>query len=114
MFDYLMKVEYDFHPVISEKTFEIMRHFGWYEDRHIDTTEFEKELKKYRIVLSQTQLDTISEFSGIEFSFSSHSFDNEFLSLDGIIELLAEDHSRFFNQKSIIVTIPTYLLAEMF
>lgn len=39
LFDYLMKVEYDFHPVISEKTFEIMRHFGWYEGRHTNTTE---------------------------------------------------------------------------
>lgn len=114
LLDYLMKVEYDFHPVISEKTFEIMRHFGWYEGRHTNTTEFDKELKKYKIVLSQTQLDTISEFSGIEFSFSSHSFDNEFLSLEGIIELLAEDHSRFFNQRSMTVTIPTYLSAEMF
>lgn len=89
LFDYLMSVEYDFHPVISEKTYEMMRHFGWYEGRRVDTSELERELKKHDITLSQIQLDAISEFSGLEFLFSRSSWNLEFNSIERMIDDLS-------------------------
>ena len=95
LFDYLLTVEYDFHPVITERTYEMLRHFGWYEGRRIDTTDFERELKKYGITLSQIQLDAISEFSGLEFSFSQSSRNQEFFSLERIVKMMPRNNSGF-------------------
>lgn len=95
LFDYLMTVEYDFHPVISEKTFEMLHHFGWYEGRRVDTSEFEQELKKRNITLSQIQLDAIREFSGLSFLFSRQQDRQEFYSLDYMIEMLNDNDLHF-------------------
>ncbi len=95
LFDYLMSVEYDFHPVISEKTYEMMRHFGWYEERRVDTSELERELKKHDITLSQIQLDAISEFSGLEFLFSRSSWNLEFNSIERMIDDLSRNELDF-------------------
>lgn len=89
LFDYLMSVEYDFHPVISKKTYEMMQHFGWYEGRRVDTSELERELKKHDITLSQIQLDAISEFSGLEFLFSRSSWNLEFNSIERMVDDLS-------------------------
>lgn len=89
LFDYLLTIEYDFHPVIPEKTFEMLRHFGWCEGRRVDTTDFERELKKHGIVLSQIQLDAISEFSGLQFLFSRSSWNLEFNSIERMIDDLS-------------------------
>lgn len=114
LFDYLLTVEYDFHPVITERTYEMLRHFGWYEGRRVDTTDFVRELKNHGIILSQIQLDAISEFSGLEFSFSQSSRNQEFLTLEGIIQLIVGGIRIIFNRRFMIVTIIAYLLEKMF
>lgn len=95
LFDYLMTVEYDYHPVISEKTYEMLRHFGWYEGRRVDTTELEKELKKHGITLTEIQLDAIREFGGLEFRFSCSSQDQEFYTPEEMIERINNDDLDF-------------------
>lgn len=99
LFDYLLTVEYDFHPVITERTYEMLRHFGWYEGRRVDTTDFERELKNHGIILSQIQLDAISEFSGLEFSFSQSSRNQEFWTLEGIIQLIVGGNPDYFQSE---------------
>lgn len=39
--EYVTTVEYDFHTEIKQRTYDMLRFFGWYEGRHIDTTAFE-------------------------------------------------------------------------
>lgn len=84
-FDYLVTVEYDFHPEIPQRTYHILRHFGWYEGRHIDTTEFEQKMKKRGIDFTKAQLDFLSEFSGLEFELSDYYYWKVY-SLDRISE----------------------------
>ncbi len=95
LFDYLMTVKYDQHPSISEKTYEMLRHFGWYEGRRVDTTGFEKELKKRGIILSQIQLDSIREFGGLEFSFSRQNDYHKFYSPKDMIRKLHNNDLQF-------------------
>ncbi len=71
-FDYITSVEYDFHPEIKQRTYDMLRFFGWYEGRHIDTTAFEQELNRRGIELSKEQLDFFGEFSGLYFTFDSN------------------------------------------
>lgn len=85
-FDYLVSVEYDFHPVIAERTYEMLRHFGWYEDRHIDVTDFDSTIKKQGITLSKQQLDFLSEFSGLDANIIPNDYDWFFFTLDEILE----------------------------
>ena len=85
-FDYLTTVEYDFHPVISERTYDMLRFFGWYEGRRVDTTDFECEMRQRSIVLTQKQLDFLSEFSGLYFSFKDVYYDWWFYTLDEIFQ----------------------------
>ena len=92
-FDYIATVEYDFHPEIKQRTYDMLRFFGWYEDRHIDTTAFEQELNRRGIELSKEQLDFFGEFSGLYFSFDSDCWC--FYSLD---EILAKD--KYFAEQS--------------
>lgn len=89
LFDHLITAEFDFHPVITDKTYEMMRHFGWYEGRRVDTSELERELRKHDITLSQIQLDAISEFSGLEFLFSCSDWNLEFNSIERMIDDLS-------------------------
>ena len=92
-FDYLASVEYDFHPEIKQRTYDMLRFFGWYEGRHIDTTAFEQELNRRGIELSKEQLDFFGEFSGLNFSFDSDWWC--FYTLD---EILAKD--KYFAEQS--------------
>lgn len=98
LFDYLVTVKYEHHPSISEKTYEMLRHFGWHKGRCIDTTEFEKELKNQGIILSQIQLDTIREFSGLEFSFSRCHDNFKFYSQNQMIEMLNNNSLEFTSE----------------
>lgn len=86
-FDYLANVEYDFHPVISSRTYDILRHFGWYEGRHIDLTKFNSEMKKRGFELSEQQLAFFSEFSGLEVLFIPSDHDWRFFSLDEELDM---------------------------
>lgn len=84
-FDYLTTSEFDFHPVIAERTYEMLRFFGWYEGRHIDTTEFNRKMLERGIELTQKQLDFLAEFSGLHFSFKDCYYNWWFYSLDELL-----------------------------
>lgn len=84
--EYITTVEYDYHPEITQRTYDMLRFFGWYEGRHIDTTAFEQEMNRRGIELSKEQLDFFAEFSGLCFSFSS-----DFWCFDSLEGILAED-----------------------
>lgn len=92
LLDYLLAVEYDYHPIITEKTYEMLRYFGRYEGRRIDTTDLECELKKYGIMLSQIQLNAISEFGGLTFSFSDSHKDEKFRTIEYMIKKMNEEN----------------------
>ena len=62
----------------------MLRFFGWYEGRHIDTTAFEQELNRRGIELSKEQLDFFAEFSGLDFNFDRDCW--YFYSLEQILE----------------------------
>lgn len=64
-FDFLLTVEYDFHPIIKESVYNVLREAGWYEGRCVDITALCNELRRRNIVLTNEQLDFIKEFSGI-------------------------------------------------
>ena len=104
-FDYIATVEYDFHPEIKQRTYDMLRFFGWYEDRHIDTTAFEQELNRRGIELSKEQLDFFGEFSGLNFSFDSDWWC--FYTLD---EILAKDD--YFAKKSSSCKYKTILCGD--
>lgn len=84
-FDFLVTIEYDFHPEISNRTYHILRHFGWYEGRHIDTFEFEQKMKKRGVEFTKAQLNFLSEFSSLYFLLPGVLWD--FSSLSDISEL---------------------------
>lgn len=84
-FDYLATAEFDHHPEITERTYEMLRFFGWYEGRHIDTADLNKEMLKRGIELTQKQLDFLSEFSGLHFRFKDYYSSWRFYSLDEIL-----------------------------
>lgn len=82
--EYVTTVEYDYHPKTTQRTYDMLRFFGWYEGRHIDTTAFEQELNRRGIELSKEQLDFFAEFSGLDFNFDSDCW--YFYSLEQILE----------------------------
>lgn len=82
--EYVTTVEYDYHPKTTQRTYDMLRFFGWYEGRHIDTTAFEQELNRRGIELSKEQLDFFGEFSGLDFSFDSDCW--YFYSLEQILK----------------------------
>lgn len=84
-FDYITTVEYDFHPEIPRRTYHILRHFGWYDGRHIDTAEFEQKMKHRGIDFTKAQLDFLGEFSGLTFELSDYYY-WKIYSLDKILE----------------------------
>ena len=83
-FDYITTVEFDFHPEIPLRTYHILRHFGWYEGRHIDTSEFEQKAQQRSIEFTREQLDFLSEFSNLYVSLPSVNW--SFSSLNDILE----------------------------
>lgn len=101
-FDYLTTVEFDFHPEIAERTYEMLRFFGWYEGRHIDTTDFNKEMLKRGIELTQKQLDFLAEFSGLSFDFKDFYYNWEFYSLDEILRDNSPEHRTGFKKTVVI------------
>lgn len=70
-FEYLTTVEFDYHPVIMPKVYDVLRQSGWSEKRHLDTRKFCREMKNIGITLTQSQLDYFSKFSGISFTCDS-------------------------------------------
>ncbi len=70
-FDFLLTVEYDFHPIIKESVYNVLREAGWYKGRCVDITTLCNELNRWNIILSNEQLDFIKEFSGITVNLDS-------------------------------------------
>lgn len=85
-FDYLTTIEYDFHPAISKRTFEMLRFFGWHEGRAIDITDFNKEMQDRGIMLTQKQLDFFMEYSDLTFSFNDFNSCWWFYSLEEVLQ----------------------------
>lgn len=92
-FDFLLSVEFDFHPIIKESVYTVLRKAGWYEGRCVDVTAFSNELYRRNIVLSNAQLNFIREFSGI--TVNPYSERCRFLSLNEILENMPIYNSEF-------------------
>ncbi len=84
--EYISTVEYDYHPKTTQRTYDMLHFFGWYEGRHIDTTAFEQELARRGIELSETQRKFFSEFSGLSFDF-----DGDFWCIYSLEQIMKED-----------------------
>ncbi len=82
--DYLLSVEFDFHPVIKECVYDTLREAGWYEGRCVDVTELNDKFKEVNVSLSQAQLDFLKEFSGIILK-ADNGFKCRFLSTEKIL-----------------------------
>lgn len=81
-FDYLVAVEFDFHPKIRQRTYDMLKHVGWFKGRCVDTVEFDLKMKQRGIMLTKEQLCFLSEFSGLKFIFDDDSW--RFYSLENI------------------------------
>lgn len=92
-FDYLLSVEFDFHPVIKECVYDALRKAGWYEGRCVDIAELNDKLKEFNIFLSKAQLDFLKEFSGITVKDDSNGYKCRFLSAKRILR----DISSYYN-----------------
>lgn len=84
-FDYLLSVEFDFHPVIKECVYDALRKAGWYEGRCVDITELNAKFNECNIFLSKAQLDFLREFSGITVKDDSNGYKCRFLSAKKIL-----------------------------
>lgn len=85
-FDYLTTVEFDFHPKIKQRTYDMLKFFGWFEGRRVDTANFECEIKHRGIELTQKQLDFLAEFSGLSFDFHNDYLCWWFYTLEEILQ----------------------------
>lgn len=101
-YDFLVNVEYDFHPIINPRTYEVLKHFGWYEGRRIDVTEFEKAMRNHGIVLTEQQLSFFSEFSGLNMWFEPSDRDFYFYTLEQVLEIRYLHHINSLRDGSIL------------
>lgn len=83
----MLTVEYDFHPIIKESVYNVLREAGWYKGRCVDITTLCNELNRWNIILSNEQLDFIKEFSGITVNLDSERY--WFLSPEEILKNIA-------------------------
>lgn len=65
LFDYFMRVEYDYHAPVSQITYERLKNGGWYEGRKADISGLLADCEKAGITLSDCQKAFFEEFSGI-------------------------------------------------
>ena len=63
--NYLLTVEYDYHPIIADITYSRLKDAGWYEGRKIDISKLVEECAADGVVLSPQQIEFIEEFGGI-------------------------------------------------
>ncbi len=88
LFDYLSSTEYNFHPVIEERTFTILKSNGWHENRYTDTSLFYRYMSDMGVVLTEKQLKVISEFNGLHYTSEAGYF--EFYSINELCEFELE------------------------
>lgn len=86
LFDYLSETEYDFHPKIEERTIEILRCAGWFENRRVNIDEDNRILLSRDVKLTQQQLDFFSEFGGLNFQFDDGIYDFEIADLHRLLD----------------------------
>lgn len=65
LFDYFMKVEYNYHAPVSQNTYERLKNGGWYEGRKVDISGLLAECAEAGIVFTDCQKAFLEEFSGI-------------------------------------------------
>lgn len=92
-FDYLLTVEFDYHPIIKECVYDALREAGWYEGRSVDVTELDNKFKEVNVFLSQAQLDFLKEFSGLTVKNSEDDYKCRFYSLKKILRDLPRYHT---------------------
>lgn len=85
-FDYIANVEYDYHPIISKRTYDFLTAAGWYDGRAEDVSSVYNAFLEKGIELTQKQLDFIAEFSGLSFDFNSVDVRIELYDLNSLIE----------------------------
>lgn len=88
LFDYLVFSEYDYHPVIEERTFTVLKLGGWYENRYTDTTLLCRNMSEKGVALTDNQLKFISEFNGLHYIGDAGYF--EFYSIAELLEFELE------------------------
>lgn len=103
-FDYLLSVEFDFHPVIKECVYNALREAGWYEGRCVDITKFSSELERVNINLSKAQLDFIKEFSGITVE-ESEGLICRFLSMEEILDDMLQNYANIHGCDEYLVDV---------
>lgn len=95
LFDYYASVEYNYHRPMHTRTHEFLSAAGWPRKNTVDISELYKTFCNNGIILTEKQLDVISEFSGFQFSFANSSekiksmsnvFEIEFLSVERLIK----------------------------
>ena len=85
LFDYITTTEYDFHPIIKERTYQFLRQVGWYRGRKVDVKSAEKFYDQNEITITQAQKDFLSEFSGLYFDFVPSNYYVELYSIEEIV-----------------------------
>ncbi len=70
LFDYIAFVEYDFHPVINERTYFLLKKSGWYQGRRVDIDNGLEKLALQNIELTEAQKAFLREFGGLSFQFN--------------------------------------------
>ena len=63
--NYIIEKEYDFHPIISDDVYNILRQAGWYEGRQIDIDPLLEECMEDDVFPTDIQIAFIREFGGI-------------------------------------------------
>ncbi len=96
LFDYLLNVEYDFHAIISERTYRMLRNAGWYEGRRVEVSVFSEQMKRNGIVLTQAQLDFFAEFAGLDFDFDDEPYDWHIHRLEDIIKHIQKEKAYYY------------------
>ncbi len=102
LFDYLANVEYNFHPVISNRTYDFLVLAGWHNNRHLDTTSVYKAFKQRNIELSQLQLNVIAEFSGLYFGFNDTRREVNIFSVETLINYDPEFQNEIMQYDNVI------------
>ena len=63
--NYIIEKEYDFHPVISDNVYNVLKQAGWYEGRQGDIDPLLEECMEDDVFPTDIQIDFIREFGGI-------------------------------------------------
>lgn len=94
-FSYIINVEYDFHPVISDNTYRLLEEAGWYKGRKIDVSELIEKCKENGVYLTDTQKLFIEEFGGISGS-KENNYKNYFFISNKLCSPFSKDEFVYY------------------